>query len=224
MRTWLRIVLLVLWAALLICGQETRATLLGRVMDPSEAVIPGVRVQATHQATGVPVSTRTNQEGLYQLPFLLPGIYTVTAEAAGFKTLVREGIELRINDRVELNLTMEVGAVGQRVEVVGETPLLQTATASLGQVIDRRRIQELPLIHGNPMAVLELTPGLAQARTSDLGLWGFRVFDNGWTTSFAIDGALSNTHEITLDGVSNTTRLGGGGARRNTVAYTPRRT
>ena len=221
MRTWLRIVLLVLWAALLICGQETRATLLGRVMDPSEAVIPGVRVQATHQATGVPVSTRTNQEGLYQLPFLLPGIYTVTAEAAGFKTLVREGIELRINDRVELNLTMEVGAVGQRVEVVGETPLLQTATASLGQVIDRRRIQELPLIHGNPMAVLELTPGLAQARTSDLGLWGFRVFDNGWTTSFAIDGALSNTHEITLDGVSNTTRMGGGGARRNTVAYTP---
>jgi outer membrane receptor protein involved in Fe transport len=202
-------------------GQETRASLVGRVTDQTEAVMPGVRIRATHAGTGVTVETTTNPGGLYQLLYLLPGTYTVTAEASGFKTLVREGIELRINDRVELNLTMEVGAVGERIEVVGETPLLQTATASMGQVIDRRRIQELPLIHGNPMAVLELTPGLAQARTSDLGLWGFRVFDNGWTTSFAIDGAVSNTHEITLDGVSNTTRLGGGGARRNTVAYTP---
>jgi len=207
--------------ALPVWAQETRATLVGRVTDPTDAVMPGVKIRATHTGTGVAVETTTNPGGIYQLLYLLPGVYTVTAEAPGFKTLVREGIELRINDRVELNLSMEVGAVGERIEVVGETPLLQTATASMGQVIDRRRIQELPLIHGNPMAVLELTPGLAQARTSDLGLWGFRVFDNGWTTSFAIDGALSNTHEITLDGVSNTTRLGGAGGRRNTVAYTP---
>jgi len=207
--------------ALPVFGQETRASLSGRVTDPTDAVMAGVRIRGAHTATGVSTETTTNQDGIYRLLYLLPGIYTVTAEAPGFKTLVREGIELRINDRLELNLTMEVGALGERIEVVGETPLLQTATASMGQVIDRRRIVELPLIHGNPMAVLELMPGLAQARTSDLGLWGFRVFDNGWTTSFAIDGAVSNTHEITLDGVSNTTRLGGAGGRRNTVAFTP---
>jgi hypothetical protein len=71
------------------------------------------------------------------------------------------------------------------------------------------------------MSVLELTPGIAQARTSDLGLWGGRVFDNGWTTSFAIDGAGSNSHEVTLDGVANTTTLGGAGGASRTVAYTP---
>lgn len=201
-------------------GQETRASLVGTVSDPSAAPMPGVRVRATHTVTGVTVETRTNSAGLYQLLYLLPGVYTVSAESPGFMTLIRQGIELRINDRVELNLSMEIGDVNQRVEVTGETPLLETATASLGQVIDRRRIQELPILHGNPMAVLDLTPGLAQTRTSNLGIWGFRVSDNAWTTSYAVDGARSNFNEITLDGVSNTTRLGGGGLN-NTVAYTP---
>ena len=202
-------------------GQETRGSLLGRVADPSGAIMPGVNVEIVHTQMGGSTKTTTNQDGMYQALYLLPGMYKVTAQSTGFKTLVRDGIEIRINDRVELNLTMEVGAATERVEVVGDTPLLQTATASLGQVVDHRRIAELPLLHGNPMAVLELTPGISQARTSDLGLWGGRVFDNGWTTSFAIDGAGSNTHEVTLDGVANTTTLGGAGGTRRTVAYTP---
>src|SRR5262249_16512624 len=203
-------------------SQETRGLLVGRVTDVTGAVMPGAAVRAIHTETGLVSNTTTNEEGLYQIRYLLPGRYQVITEAPGFKTLVRDGIEIRINDRVELNLTLEVGSVGERVEVVGETPLLETATASMGEVIDHRRIAELPLLHGNPMAVLDLTPGMAQARTSDLGLWGGRVFDNGWTTSFAIDGSISNTHEITLDGVADTTTLGGaGGAGRQTVAYTP---
>lgn len=204
-----------------ISAQETRGSLTGRATDPSGAVMPGVKILAQNSKMGVKTETLTNNEGVYQLPYLLSGNYRVTAESQGFKTQVRNQIEIRINDRLELNFKMEIGAVGDRVEVVADTPLLQTTTASMGQVVDHRRIAELPLLHGNPMAVLELTPGIAQARTSDLGLWGGRVFDNGWTTSFAIDGAGSNTHEVTLDGVSNTTRLGGAGGGRNTVAYTP---
>src|SRR5574340_1497380 len=202
-------------------AQETRGSIVGRVTDQSGATMPNVQIELLHTQTGVTGKTQTNEEGLYQALYLLPGVYRVTAQASGFKTLVRDAIEIRINDRVELNLTLEVGAASERVEVVGETPLLETATASLGQVVDHRRIAELPLLHGNPMAVLELTPGIAQARTADLGLWGGRVFDNGWTTSFAIDGSGSNTHEITLDGVANTTSLGGGGSTQRTVAYTP---
>lgn len=203
-------------------SQETRGILAGRVTDASGAVMPGVSIQAVHEQTGVTSRTKTNEDGLYQILFLLPGRYDIVAETTGFKTAARNGIEIRVNDRVELNFSLEIGAVGERVEVRGETPLLETATASMGQVIDHRRIAELPLLHGNPMAVLEVAPGIAQARTSDLGLWGGRVFDNGWTTSFAIDGSSSNTHEITLDGVSNTTTLGGaGGAGRQTVAFTP---
>ena len=217
--------ILVVLAALLavwpLIAQETRGSLVGRVTDQTGAAMPSVNIEVVHAQTRVTSKTTTNEEGLYQLLYLLPGIYDVTAQSTGFKTLARQGIEIRINDRVELNLAMEVGAASERVEVVGETPLLQTVTASMGQVVDHRRIAELPLLHGNPMAVLELTPGLAQARTADLGLWGGRVFDNGWTTSFQIDGSISNTHEVTLDGVSNTTNLGGAGGGRRTVAYTP---
>src|SRR5262249_16723767 len=192
-------------------SQESLGTLIGRVTDPSGAVMAAVAIRAVHTETRVVSSTSTNNDGLYQIRYLLPGRYDLTAEAPGFKTTARSGIEIRVNDRIELNLTLEVGAVGERVEVVGETPLLETTSASMGQVVDHRRIAELPLLHGNPMAVLEVAPGIAQARTSDLGLWGGRVFDNGWPTSFAIDGSSSNTHEIPLDGVSNTTTPGGAG-------------
>jgi hypothetical protein len=215
------ILMVVLLATGPLLAQETRGSLVGRVTDPTGAVMPGVRIEVVHTQTGVATRTTTNEEGLYQLLYLVQGTYDLTASATGFKTLAREGIEIRINDRVELNLTMQVGAAAERVEVIGETPLLQTATASMGQVVDHRRIAELPLLHGNPMAVLELTPGLAQARTSDLGLWGGRVFDNGWTTSFQIDGAGSNKHEVTLDGAADTTNLGGAGGGNRTVAFTP---
>ena len=209
-------------AASSLLAQETRGNLVGRVSDSSGAFMPRATIQATHQGTGTVRKTTSNEEGLYQFPYLLPGIYTVQAQASGFKTLVREGIEVRINDRIELNLSMEVGGVGERIEVVGETPLLQTATASMGQVVPHRLIADLPLLHGNPMAVLALTPGMAQSRTTDLGLWGGRVFDNAWTTSFASDGVGQNSHEITLDGVANTTSLGGTSSRNHqTVAYTP---
>src|SRR5713101_3869510 len=202
-------------------AQETRGSLVGRVTDPTGAVVPGVKREVANKQTGLATKTISNQEGLYQLLYLVQGIYNLTASSPGFKTLAREGLEVRINDRLELNLHMELGAAAERVEVVGETPLLQTTSASMGQVVDHRRIAELPLLHGNPMAVLELTPGLAQARTSNLGLWGGRVFDNGWTTSFQIDGSGSNKHEVTLDGIADTTNLGGAGGGNRTVAFTP---
>ncbi len=212
--------------ALLLCqlapAQETRGSLVGRVADPSGAVIPNAQIEVVNQATGVVSKSTTNSEGQYYVRYLLPGLYKVTASSSGFKTSVRDGIEVRINDRIELNFTMEIGAVGEKIEVTGQTPLLETASASLGAVTDQRRITDLPLMHGNPMAALELTPGLAQVRTSNLGVWGGRPYDNSWTTSYAIDGALPNTSEISMDGIPNTTTLGGsksGGYQ--TVAYTP---
>lgn len=216
-----RLAMLFALIATLCTAQETRGSLVGRVTDPSGAVIPGAAMQAVNVETGVANSTTTNQVGNYQFLYLLPGTYRVVAELSGFKTLVREGIQVRINDRMELNLELQVGQVGERIEVVGETPLLETATASTGQVVDHRLITELPMLHSNPMAVLELAPGIAQTRTSSLGLISGRAFDNGWLTSFAIDGSTSNSHEMTLDGVANTTTLGGIGTNQITIAYIP---
>ena len=129
----------ILLAVTPLLAQETRGSLVGRLTDPTGAVVPGVRLEVAHKQTGVATKTISNEEGLYQLLYLVQGIYNLTASSTGFKTLAREGIEIRINNRLELNLHMELGAAAERVEVVGETPLLQTTTASMGQLVDHRR-------------------------------------------------------------------------------------
>src|ERR1044071_5282340 len=89
-------------------AQESRATVIGRVTDASGAVVPGASVSFTNIDTGVVVKTLSNGEGNYFSSFLIPGAYRITAEAAGFKNIVRSGITLSVNDRVELNLALEV--------------------------------------------------------------------------------------------------------------------
>lgn len=218
------VALSIAFGSLLLNAQETRGSLLGRVLDSSSAVIPNAKIKAVLGSTSTVIQTKTNEEGRYTLLYLLPGTYSLHVEAAGFKSLERSGIEVRIGDRIELDLGLEVGGTTERVEVTGSTPLLDTTSSSMGQVMDHRRIAELPIMHGNPMAVLELAPGLTQSRTDNLGLWGGRVFDNAWTTSYAVNGAGANGHDITLDGVANTTGLGGaqwGSSRDRTVAFTP---
>jgi hypothetical protein len=110
----MRLVISLFWTILLstpfvASAQETRGTILGRVTDPSGAVVAGAEVRATNAATGVAVSARSNESGNYVLPYLLTGDYAVEAQMAGFKKSVLEGIELRINDRVEVNIELQVG-------------------------------------------------------------------------------------------------------------------
>src|SRR5262245_4376282 len=112
--------LIALFAACPLLAQETRGSLTGRITDQTGAVMPNVNVEVVHAQTGVSSKTTTNQEGLYHVLYLVQGTYTVTASLSGFKTLVRQGIEIRINDRVELNLSMDLGAAAERVQVVGE--------------------------------------------------------------------------------------------------------
>jgi hypothetical protein len=127
-----------------VAAQETRGTILGRVTDSTGAIVPNATVRASNVATGVPAEGKSNAAGNYTLPYLLPGTYTIQAELAGFKKFVREGIEIRVNDTVEVNIELTVGNLSESVEVSAETPLLSTAESSLGQVIDQRRVQELP--------------------------------------------------------------------------------
>src|SRR6185436_10751521 len=106
------------------------------------AMIPNVAVEATNAATNVSIKTTSNSDGNYVLSFLVPGIYQVSASSNGFKTVQTQNIELRIHDRLQVDLTLEVGDITQKVQVTGESPLLETANANLGQVIDSRRISE----------------------------------------------------------------------------------
>src|SRR5690348_8158579 len=120
-------------------AQEFRATLNGRVTDPSEAGIGDAKVTAVNAATNEKYQAISGTDGNYTIPFLAPGKYNITVEKSGFKTTTRENIELRVGDKVTVNLQMEVGQLTENVTVTGAPPLLEETTASRGEVIDNVR-------------------------------------------------------------------------------------
>src|SRR5437764_1196888 len=181
-------------------GQEFRGAITGRVSDKSGGVLPGVTVTATNVATNVSSTTVTTGEGLFTIPYLTAGTYSVAAELSGFKKSVRSGIDVRIGDRLVVDLTLEVGQLEETVLVTAASPLLELGSASAGQVIDEKRISMMPLSDGNPFVLSRLVPGVAF--TGDLKF--SRPFDNAGTSSITADGS-SGGNEFTLDGSPNMT-------------------
>lgn len=198
-------------------GQDTRGAILGRVTDSSGAVIPGVTIRATNTATNVSVAAQSNTEGNYEIPFLVSGEYRVTAEMPGFKSFRRDGIEVRVGDRVTIPVQMEVGQISEQVTVTADTPLLEAANANLGQVIDQRRIAELPIAHGNPFLLMTLSPGVSYTQNPGLD----RPFEPTHIVGYSIGGVRANRSEITLDGAPNTALNHRWGAGDLMAGYTP---
>ncbi|PYQ77187.1 MAG: hypothetical protein DMG01_15770, partial [Acidobacteria bacterium] len=192
-------------------AQEFRGSIVGHVKDTSDLALPGVTVTATNVATNVASTTVSNNEGNYTVAYLIPGNYRLTAELSGFKKFVRERLEVRVGDRLTLDLTMAVGSLEETVTVTAQSPLLETGSASAGQVIDEKRIALMPLSDGNPFVLARLVPGVAY--TGDLKF--SRPFDNAGTSSITADGS-SGGNEFTLDGSPNM-------ANGRRVAYVPRR-
>ena len=118
-------------------AQEFRGTILGRVTDTSGATVPNASLKITREETNVTGEIKTNNEGNFIAPYLTPGHYTVEVSASGFRHVVRPGVVVQINDRIELNLVLEVGSVTESVLIKAESPMLQTASADLGQVAAR---------------------------------------------------------------------------------------
>jgi hypothetical protein len=190
-------------------AQDFRGAITGRVLDSSGAALPGATVIATAVATNVASTTTTNREGTYTILYLTPGMYQVSAELSGFKKLSRENVEVRVGDRVTLDLALEVGEMAETVSVTAETPLLELASGSAGQVIDEKRISLLPLSDGNPFTLTRLVPGVAY--TGDLKF--SRPFDNAGTSAINADGSTGG-NEFSLDGSPNM-------ASGRRVAYVP---
>jgi hypothetical protein len=189
-------------------AQESRGAISGRVADSSGAAVPGVTVVVTHAATNVAENTTTNASGQYAVLYLAPGRYAVSAEIPGFRKVARQ-VEVRVGDRLTLDLTLEPGGVEETVEVKAETPLLEASTGSAGQVIDAKRIALLPLSDGNPFVLSRMAPGAAYVGE----LLFSRPFDNAGTSAITVDGA-SGGNEFTLDGSPNM-------AHGRRVAYVP---
>ena len=130
-------VLLLLLACLGSYGQTTSGTILGTLTDQSGALIPNTPVKLTNTATGDTRQTVSNNSGFYQYVNIPPGTYRISVSAPGFKSVVREPIELQVEGSVQINISLSAGDVGQVVNVTASTPLLQADTTSLGAVIDQ---------------------------------------------------------------------------------------
>ncbi len=147
-------------------GQVATGSLAGTIVDPSGAGVPAVKITATNVSSGAKVEATSSDAGLYVFAALPTGVYTVTAEKAGFKKLSRTDIEIRIAQRIDMNLQMELGDVQQTVNVTADVPLLETSTAERGNAISTKMMDNLPLFAGgirNPRAFVNYMAGVTNA-------------------------------------------------------------
>jgi hypothetical protein len=192
-------------------AQEFRATVTGRVTDPAGLAMPGVTVNAINVQTNEVATTVTSSEGVYSLPFLKPGIYTVTAELEGFRKHTQDQVQLEVGRTVTLNIALQIGLLTETVTVSGESPL-ETAKADRGMVIDNLRVTELPLNARNPFMLSYLSPGITYNGPAIYQ----RPFDNGAIADWSINGGQNRNNEFLLDGAPNNSIQGG-----NNIAYVP---
>jgi len=129
----------------LLPAQGTGGRIIGRVADPSGAVLGKVRVTAVNDATGVTRDARTSESGDYVFPDLPVGTYTLSFELTGFKKDLHKSIALDVNQVITLNMTMQLGAAQEVVDVTSEAPLVDTTSTQLGAVVNNRSVNELPL-------------------------------------------------------------------------------
>ena len=179
-------------------AQDSRGSILGRVADPAGSLVPGATVRIVNLATNAPIVFSTNAEGNFTAPYLIPGQYKITVEAAGFKAAVREPVELRTSERRTVDFTLEIGSTTDSVLVKAEEPLLDVVTATQGTTIDGQRLADLPMVGGNPYYLSRITPGFAPAGGRTAG----NAFDYG-AGQDGVNGTRGGSNEVSLDGSPN---------------------
>jgi hypothetical protein len=174
----------------------------GAVMDPSGAVVADVQVHLSNTETGVAREARTNSSGLYSFPELLPGSYSVSVEHPGFKRQIQPNIVLQVQQTVRVDFSLSVGDVNQAIEVSAAAPLLSTEDATLGQVVENKRITELPLNGRNFLQLTALSPGVSNTSAPS----NATSFQGGQraSQSITVNGQRNDFYHFTLDGIENT--------------------
>jgi hypothetical protein len=190
---------------------QTTASLSGTVADDSGAMVPMARITVTNIDTGVARSAESGEGGLYQFPLLPPGTYNLTAQKEGFKQVSREGIRLEVNQVARIDIPMQVGAVSETVEVKAATPLLESNTSSVGQVIETKSLADLPLNGRNFAQLAILGPGVTGVGFSASGTIGSgtRPDDMRPGTELFSNGNREQSNNFMLDGVDNNFRRNG---------------
>jgi hypothetical protein len=186
----LSIVLLVVLSGSCLAQTET-ATLSGRVIDPSGAVIPGAEVVLTNMDTNIAQTVKANDEGLYVFTSVRPGKYRVAAGATGFKSLIKENLILHVQDEIAENFSLAVGSVTESVTVTADQLNINTQDATVSTVVDRNFVSNMPLNGRSFQTLLQLTPGVV-ATPAAYSTQG----------QFSINGQRADTNYFTMDGAS----------------------
>lgn len=186
-------------------GQDPRGSIVGLITDSTGAVVPGVTVKLTHLETNVATSAVSNDQGVYEAHYLPTGAYRITAEMSGFKTWTRPPIELRIGDRLRVDIQLEVGNMAETVEVVAQAPVLEASTGHIGQVLDSKTFADMPMRSGSIAWLYSMSPA---------AVWTALPYDGPWNIDQSSNIAIAGTPrgqgmEFTVDGVSNNSYGGG---------------
>ena len=192
-----RLAVCLMLAAGSLAAQTFYGTVIGSVQDSTGAVIPGASVTITSLATGELRVQETEASGLYRFVNLVPGQYRLEARSEGFKQFVQEPIVVEVEASIRIDPVLEIGEVTEVVEVVSSTPLLQSQTSSLGQVVESRKVTETPLNGRNILNLVALAPGVVPQGQSMQSPTGVNIFAWG---NYQIGGGQSNQSATTLDG------------------------
>ena len=177
----------------------------GQVTDESGAVLPGVSIELTNDATGQTRTAVTEGDGFYRIPLVQPGRYTVKGTLAGFRTAIRQGLTIEVNGTARADLQMSVGQVEESVTVTSEAPLVETANATMGIVIDQEKVVDLPLNGRNFTQLGTLIPGVV-APPAGLGGQAGDATPGGFgnaTGGFNVNGMRNQSNSFLMDGASN---------------------
>ena len=172
-------------------GQFVSASLRGTVQDATGATVAAATVEATNSATGVSVRTQSDASGRFTFASLAPGgPYKVSVKAAGFKAEDRSGINLAVNQVVDITIPLQIGEASQKVEVNADASQLETDTAAMGQVIDNRSVDNLPLNQRNVYSLMFLVPGVTGSVTYQYN-----------SLNFSVNGGRPGTTNVLVDGI-----------------------
>jgi Carboxypeptidase regulatory-like domain/TonB dependent receptor-like, beta-barrel len=192
-------------------GQGYFGTVTGVLTDPTGAVIPGAKVTLTDQERGYTFNATSDEYGRYLYRSVAPGVYSVTAMMPGFEKTVRTGVRVDVNQNATANLTLKVSSSSQTVEVNAQAQELDSQDATTGLVVDRKFINDLPLVDRYVMDLTMLTPGVTEADDQcSVGCTG---------TNFVSNGSRNSTADVLMDGATITNFEPNGGVTQ--VTYTP---
>lgn len=193
-------------------AQEFRAVLKCHVVDPSGSAVPQARASIRNTATNQSSEAVSDNQGDFTIPFLQPGIYEISVNAAGFKSYRRTDLSLMVGQTAGIEVRLDLGDVTETVQVTSESPLLDTVKADRGLVVDNQRVTEMPLNGRNPVMISSMVPGV----NFNSAVIYFRPFDNGAINQWSINGSGAAKTEYLLDGAPNNAQAGA-----NNIAAVP---